>query len=266
MKSFDSKLSKCLSRFKKDFKIKRSAQLSERFQLRSPTVQHILKHRDFRRAYMEGYTPLATLYRIYEYVVLDDVIAYRNEIEDFWDEGPKWPVAGIPDPQDPDPARYAILAVMTLFIHDAFNERIDVGIPRDAPPWVAPREGKPLPIGQPPPGVERLLAERKSWRGPYTDGNAPLPLLYRMYESFVADDELGLREDIRYFWGKEEWAVADIPDPHDPDPERYAILAAITGMLVLAFNYKIGLGFPRDGPAMIRGHAHILQLQAQPKK
>ncbi|KAF2231781.1 hypothetical protein EV356DRAFT_437719, partial [Viridothelium virens] len=107
---------------------------------------------------------------------------------------------------------------------------------------------------------------RKSWRGPYTDGNAPLPLLYRMYESFVADDELGLREDIRYFWGKEEWAVADIPDPHDPDPERYAILAAITGMLVLAFNYKIGLGFPRDGPAMIRGHAHILQLQAQPKK
>ncbi|KAL9086812.1 MAG: hypothetical protein Q9165_006959 [Trypethelium subeluteriae] len=127
------------------------------------------------------------------------------------------------------------------------------------------RKGKPLPIGQPPPGVEQLLAERKGWHGPYTEGDGPLPLLYQMYENFVADDEIRLREDIRYFWG-EEWAVADIPDPRDPDPERYAILAAITGMLVLAFNYKIGLGIPRDGPSMIRGRAHLRQLQAQPKK
>ncbi|KAF2231780.1 hypothetical protein EV356DRAFT_489518 [Viridothelium virens] len=128
---------------------------------------------------MEGYTPLATLYRIYEYVVLDDVIAYRNEIEDFWDEGPKWPVAGIPDPQDPDPARYAILAVMTLFIHDAFNERIDVGIPRDAPPWVGPAwrwrelKARPRVFEELPPWVHKVPKLKKKLVIPDREGRAP---------------------------------------------------------------------------------------------
>ena len=126
------------------------------------------------------------------------------------------------------------------------------------------KEPQVLPIGEPPPDVPALMA----WREPRkasTKGDDPLAALYRMYEYFVVDDEASLRNGIRYFFGRHDWPVCDIPDAQDPDPQRYAILAAITGLLVLSFNRKIAMGLPRDTPHVIRGHEHYLQLNARPK-
>lgn len=78
-------------------------------------------------------TPLQTLYRLYEAVVLDWHIGLRNEIEYFWRK-PQWPVHEIPDPTDSsDPARYAILSCIPALLVDAFNRNIELGLPRDAP-------------------------------------------------------------------------------------------------------------------------------------
>lgn len=77
-------------------------------------------------------TPLACLYRMYEATVLDDNIYLRNEIEYFFNHA-KWKVCDIQDPKDPDPIRYAILAVLPEFLVIAFNRLIEKGLPREAP-------------------------------------------------------------------------------------------------------------------------------------
>lgn len=78
-------------------------------------------------------TPLAALYRIYEHIVLDQHIEIRNEIEAFWYHA-DWAVRDIPDPCDPHPERYACLACIPTLLCLAFNERIGLGLPRNAPP------------------------------------------------------------------------------------------------------------------------------------
>lgn len=78
-------------------------------------------------------TPLAALYRIYEHLVLDQHIEIRNEIEAFWWQQ-DWPVRDIPDPQDPHPERLACLACIPKLMCLAFNKRIELGLPRSAPP------------------------------------------------------------------------------------------------------------------------------------
>jgi hypothetical protein len=85
-----------------------------------------------RRIDREVDTPLAALYRLYEHIILDQNIEMRNELEAFWYQ-PSWPVCKIPDPKDPDPERYAVLAVIPSLLVLAFNKRIELGLPRDAP-------------------------------------------------------------------------------------------------------------------------------------
>ncbi|KAF5027342.1 hypothetical protein F66182_543 [Fusarium sp. NRRL 66182] len=77
--------------------------------------------------------PLAALYRIYEHIVLDQHIEIRNEIEAFWYHA-DWAIRDIPDPSDPHPERYACLACIPALLCLAFNKRIGLGLPRDAPP------------------------------------------------------------------------------------------------------------------------------------
>jgi hypothetical protein len=81
-------------------------------------------------------TPLASLYRLYHFIVTDDTIELRNELEFFFNRA-EWPVNAIPDPKDTDPQRYAILAVLTALMCRAFNRLIAKGLPRDAPPIVS---------------------------------------------------------------------------------------------------------------------------------
>ena len=63
------------------------------------------------QAVFEHYS-LYAFYRLYEVVLLDKVLAYRNSLEWFWKQL-QWPVHEIPDPRDNDPARYAFLAALT---------------------------------------------------------------------------------------------------------------------------------------------------------
>src|SRR5262245_54864265 len=81
-------------------------------------------------------SPTASLYRLYQFFIIDWTTQFRNELEYFCTQPPRWPVSDIPDPQDPDSARYAVLAVLTRLMCSAFNRRIELGLPRDAPPIV----------------------------------------------------------------------------------------------------------------------------------
>ncbi|KAF9267943.1 hypothetical protein L218DRAFT_955113 [Marasmius fiardii PR-910] len=77
-------------------------------------------------------TATAAFYRIYEFLVVNNNIKLRNELEYFCLHQ-NWSISSLPDPEDSDPLRYAMLAVLTRLMCDAFNRRIELGIPRDAP-------------------------------------------------------------------------------------------------------------------------------------
>lgn len=88
-----------------------------------------------RRGDYDTDTPKACLYRTYEHLVPDQHTQLRNQIEAFWWH-PDWPVKDIPDPRDEDDhaERLACLACIPKLLCLAFNKRIEMGLPRDAPP------------------------------------------------------------------------------------------------------------------------------------
>ena len=53
--------------------------------------------------------------------------------------------------------------------------------------------------------------------------------------------------DYLFRHGSKRWLLCHIPDPHDPDPVRYAILASLVETLVEAFNWRLELGIRRGG-------------------
>lgn len=75
--------------------------------------------------------PLFSLYRLYEWIMVDHTVNMRNELELFWWK--RWPVSTIPDPRDDDPERYAVLACIPELLVESFNERIDLGLRREEP-------------------------------------------------------------------------------------------------------------------------------------
>ncbi|KAK7027857.1 DNA-binding protein [Favolaschia claudopus] len=99
-----------------------------------------------------GYdTAAASFYRIYEFAVLHDNTRFRNEIEYFCHQ--PWPIASLPDPHDFDPERAAFLAALTRILCDSFNERIERGLPRDAPAYIedfAALRSRPKKLETPP--------------------------------------------------------------------------------------------------------------------
>jgi hypothetical protein len=79
-------------------------------------------------------TATAAFYRLYQFFIVDDIISYRNELEYFCSDHPEWAVDKLPDPKDTaHPSRYAALAAITYLMVGAFNRRIELGLPRDAP-------------------------------------------------------------------------------------------------------------------------------------
>ncbi|KAJ7667337.1 hypothetical protein B0H14DRAFT_2213434, partial [Mycena olivaceomarginata] len=42
------------------------------------------------------------------------------------------------------------------------------------------------------------------------------------------------------------WRLSEWPNPRDPDPDRYTMLATIVEELVRAFNWRLGTGWCRD--------------------
>lgn len=112
----------------------------------------------------------------------------------------------------------------------------------------------------PPPSPEKILPNRRDYGRtisrrkyavPIGEDDSPLYSLYRLYEQVILDNDRGIRKEIEYFWNQDTWIVSEIPDPKDEDPARYAVLACLTQMLVIAFNNHIGIGLPRDATAIM---------------
>jgi len=60
-----------------------------------------------------------------------------------------------------------------------------------------------------------------------------------MYHYLIRGDYEVLRNEVQDFFDHTNWHVHSIPDPRDHDPERYAILAAITQYLAHGINRRI---------------------------
>ncbi|KAI9848759.1 MAG: hypothetical protein M1837_006846 [Sclerophora amabilis] len=138
-------------------------------------------------------------------------------------------------------------------------------------PWspVSPRDFPQFP----PPPPQMMLDDRANYNkvilrrkylAPRGEEETPLCSLYRLYEHVVLDRHIGLRNEIEYFWNQHTWAVSEIPDPADDDPARYAMLACIPHLLVIAFNNNIELGLPRDAPAIMT-HAEMEAIRKREK-
>lgn len=100
-----------------------------------------------------------------------------------------------------------------------------------------------------------LILRRKNFVVDYTQlrsmqlfriRDTPLRSLYRLYECTCTLAHNEMMEESQYFFhGRPNWRVKDIPDPQDPDPVRYAILASLAETLVTSFNLKISMGLRR---------------------
>lgn len=78
--------------------------------------------------------------------------------------------------------------------------------------------------------------------------DTPLSSLCRLYEDLCSNDliMMGYECDYFFFHNERHWKLSRIPDPKDPDPTRYAILASMVEALVDAFNWRLQLGLRRD--------------------
>lgn len=112
---------------------------------------------------------------------------------------------------------------------------------------------------------------RNLWSIPlWSARDTPLRSLYRLYECMASGDYIPMGTETEYFWyqggsssggnsgsrswcgGGDRWLLSRIPDPCDPDPVRYAILACLAEELVKAFNWRLSLGMRRDGRHLYR--------------
>ena len=69
--------------------------------------------------------------------------------------------------------------------------------------------------------------------------DTPLRSLYRIHDVLCADVGNYVMLENDYFWGHNDWKIKDIPDPQDPNPIRYTVLAALTESMAEAYNSKI---------------------------
>jgi hypothetical protein len=82
----------------------------------------------------------------------------------------------------------------------------------------------------------------------WTMRDTPLRAIYRLYEVLMTREFVLLRLDCEYMWHQQgrKWSLCSIPDPLDPDPIRYAMLASIVEELVRAFNWRLQHGQRRN--------------------
>ncbi|KAK7042433.1 hypothetical protein R3P38DRAFT_2890448 [Favolaschia claudopus] len=98
--------------------------------------------------------------------------------------------------------------------------------------------------------VQQRRAELEMTRLRYTwtfcARDTPLRALYRLYECTVDYDANEMMLDSQYWFHQQaHWRLVEVPDPEDPDPTRYAVIASLVEDLVDSFNYKIKLGLRR---------------------
>ncbi|KAG6368797.1 hypothetical protein INS49_003011 [Diaporthe citri] len=107
------------------------------------------------------------------------------------------------------------------------------------------------------------IAQRKFAAPQGTFEDSSLYALYRLYEVIVLDKVFAYRNGLEMFWRQKTWAVKDIADPKDDDPERYAFLAGCTYLLARSFNQRIKLGLSRQMSAIML-HEQVEELRNQP--
>ncbi|KAJ4136400.1 hypothetical protein NW768_004013 [Fusarium equiseti] len=145
----------------------------------APNATWLLEHRCQRhgkQASTKGKTPIASLYRMYEYLVVGYTFGLRSEIEYFFNQ--PWSVKSIPDPEDPDPARYAILAVLTHYLVKAFNRLIERGLPRGCPAIIDPDtearlRSQEVVLEQQPSWVKSVHRLKEPFKIPLASGETP---------------------------------------------------------------------------------------------
>lgn len=124
-------------------------------------------------------TPLLTLYRIYTALVSGQYLWLRTEVERFWNRH-LWIVSEIPDPCDyADPVRYAVLATIPYLLIRAFNDNIELGLPRGTPGfWTNEQEiefrARPKKFESVPAWAEAVPALESPLVIPSGKGNVPL--------------------------------------------------------------------------------------------
>ncbi|KZT08289.1 uncharacterized protein LAESUDRAFT_742646 [Laetiporus sulphureus 93-53] len=87
---------------------------------------------------------------------------------------------------------------------------------------------------------------------PYRARDTPLRSLYRMHAWICAGGKHRplLGYETQYFLSHigPEWKLENLPDPQDPDPVRYAVLAGLVETMVLSFNERYSeMKLPRMG-------------------
>ena len=78
-------------------------------------------------------TPTNSIYRMCEFLCSNESNRLMLEMQYFWDHPPSglWRLCMIPDPQDHDTERYAVLASLVESLVLAFNNRTTLGLRRD---------------------------------------------------------------------------------------------------------------------------------------
>jgi hypothetical protein len=132
-------------------------------------------------------TPLRSLYRLYDDMCAGRLTLMTYESEYLFRRGSKrWLLVQIPDPQDTDPTRYAILASLVEALVDVFNWRLELGIRRG---------GRPCDQSE-----ERATNFTREEAPPWTQNIAGVEkqvnLIDRKSEPFAKSDENFLRRNI----------------------------------------------------------------------
>jgi hypothetical protein len=122
----------------------------------------------------------------------------------------------------------------------------------------------------PPKSPSKILTDREAYwqmvnarkfaapQGQFKD--SPESAFYRLYEFFVLDKTIPYRNQLEFFWRRQEWIICEIPDPADPDPSRYAFLAGVTYLMVRSFNQRVSIGLNRGSkPLLIMEEAEALK-------
>ncbi|KAK3307136.1 Metallo-dependent phosphatase-like protein [Chaetomium strumarium] len=128
----------------------------------------------------------------------------------------------------------------------------------------------------PPPNPRQILADREAYRRRLgyrrylaperVFEDSPLFVLYRLYEWIMAHHYINIRNELETFWWT-RWLVSSIPDPGEQgDPERYAVLACIPGLIVESFNQRIDHGLRRKEPSAILSLEEQLYWASTPQK
>jgi len=118
-------------------------------QLRQPLLQRVLSFGTSSTGSSNSSflpdSPAASFYRLYQFLVIDWTIQFRNELEYFWGQA-SWALADLPNPSGDEDSdldldsearvRKAVMAGLTRIMARAYNRLISEGLPRDAPPMV----------------------------------------------------------------------------------------------------------------------------------